>query len=203
MKRLSLIGAALGIFYFAPLLYGCEPCSEILSFEETTKKANLIIIGQKAAEGQHTDLRPEGYGGFDWIDIRIIKVLEGETSQDQIRVKSYDAMCDYGITVDDKTYVIFLARYEDRNTNDKIQNLLEQKQAFLNIKEDEFYDEKMRDAIDMTIKDFNDKIKKLEAEKIEYDAVNNGCAVKTFLYQNGKVDFHGELISLDDFMAKL
>lgn len=55
----------------------------------------------------------------------------------------------------------------------------------------------------MTIKDIDDKIKKTEAKKIEYDAVNNGCAVKTFLYKDNKVDFQGELISLNDFIAKL
>lgn len=130
MKRLSLIAVTIGIFSFIPLIYACEPCEEELGFEETAKKADLIIIGQKVSESPDTNPSGGGPSGPDCIELKAFKVLKGNNDENKIRVNSWDAMCDYGIVVDDKTYVMFLVHYEDRDANDKIQSLLEQKQAF-------------------------------------------------------------------------
>lgn len=39
--------------------------------------------------------------------------------------------------------------------------------------------------------------------KLYYDAVNDGCAVKVLLVENGKVQLNGEEILLENLMAKI
>ncbi len=52
--------------------------------------------------------------------------------------------------------------------------------------------------------DVDDKIyiMLLQKRDNQYDAVNFGCSVKTFLVENNMVDFDGNTITLDDFTAK-
>lgn len=92
--------------------YACQPCAKILSFEESVNEADLIIIGQKMSEGPRSDFG-EGYGGPDWIEVKIKQVLKGEISAAKIKVNSWDAMCPYGIIVEnDKDYVMLLRQRE-------------------------------------------------------------------------------------------
>jgi len=87
----------------------CEPCSKTLDFDETARKSNLIIIGQKIADGPRSDFG-EGYGGPDWIEVKITKIFKGNSSKDTIKVNSWDGMCPYGIVVDDKPHIMFLQK---------------------------------------------------------------------------------------------
>jgi len=98
------------VFGMAPASYACEPCAKILNFEESVKEADLIIIGEKISEGSRSDFG-EGYGGPDWIEVKIKQILKGEIEAERIKVNSWDAMCSYGILVEsDKSYVMFLKR---------------------------------------------------------------------------------------------
>jgi hypothetical protein len=78
------------------------------------KQADLIIIGQKIADGPSTGV--DGFnGGPEWIDIRILEILKGDISEKIIRVKSWYGICAYGIVIRDKnSYVIFLSRKDNR-----------------------------------------------------------------------------------------
>ena len=110
MKNSIILGYALFLFVFtASVGNACEPCAKILNFEESVKEADLIIIGQKVSEGPRSDFRGEGYGGPDWIEVKIMQVLKGERPAERIKVNSWDAMCDYGIVVEkDNVYVMLL-----------------------------------------------------------------------------------------------
>jgi len=132
--------------------YSCEPCMEIFDLQKTSQKADLIIIGQKTGEGPRSDFG-EGYGGPDWITVKIIKGIKGAVSG-EIKVNSWDAMCEYGIAVDDKTYVMFLKKESRHDDHD-------------------------------------------------YDAVNYGCSIKTYPFENNMVIFDGKKITLKSFIKKL
>lgn len=129
-----------------PAVYACEPCAEILGLEETAAQADLIIIGQKIAEGPHT-----GVGGPDWIMVKVIEILKGQVENEQIQVNSWDGMCAYGIVVDDnEAYVMFLEKGSD-----------------------------------------------------QYDTVEFGCAVTTLPIKGEGVELEGQVVPIDDLMAKL
>jgi len=137
-------------------VYACEKCFPTLNLEETVAESDLIIIGQKISEGPHTDPRPDGYGGPDWIEIEIEKIVKGQTKEKKIKVNSWDAMCRYGIIIDDQKYIMFL---KERNVED---------------------------------------------ETYEYDAVNYGCAVKTYLIKEDMVEFERrKFVPMDEFINEL
>ena len=87
----------------------CQPCPEVLTFEQTVRQSDLIIVGQQA--GQYP---PAGFVStpFDpeWIRVEVLRVLKGTATPDAITVNSYDGMCPRGIVLeDDGRYVFFLA----------------------------------------------------------------------------------------------
>ena len=91
----------------------CEPCVKQLNFEETVKDSDLIILGQKVADGPST--AAEGHCdpytcGPDWIEVKIINVLNGPEIAGRLKVNSWDGMCNYGIVVDSQEYIMFLKR---------------------------------------------------------------------------------------------
>ena len=87
----------------------CEPCAQTLNFADTVRKSDLIIIGQKIKEGPPSD--PGPLHGPEWIEVKALKVLKGSAGVETIKINSWQAMCsDYGIVVDEKSYVMFLAK---------------------------------------------------------------------------------------------
>lgn len=81
----------------------CEPCMEVATFDEAVEAADLIIVGQKVADGPSTG------DGPDWITVQVIDVLKGEVpAEHRIRVNSWDGMCLYGIPADNERKVMLL-----------------------------------------------------------------------------------------------
>ena len=156
MKKIFFItGIILFVLITTSIVYACEPCTNTLNFEETVNKSDLIIVGQRIGEGPRSDFG-EGYGGPDWIKVRIIEILKGSSQDTMIKVNSWDAMCSYGIIINDnKNYVMLLQE---------------------------------RESIE---------------EEFQYDAVDFGCAQKTYSVENNEIDFEGNKISIDEFTNKL
>ncbi|HEX8747070.1 MAG TPA: hypothetical protein VF717_07700 [Pyrinomonadaceae bacterium] len=117
MKRAFFVIPALILF---SLVLGmsearaCEPCTKeaSLKFEETARRADLIIIGQRY------DFRPDelthGTFGPENIRVQVRRVFKGEEGRDEITVKSWSGMCPYGIILNDnQPHVIFLKKSGD------------------------------------------------------------------------------------------
>lgn len=106
MKKTFIIAGIIFSFLFTvSIVYACQPCPSTLNFEETVEKSDLIIIGQR------TDFSPDeqdSFEGPDSINVKIIEILKGNTNQNQIIVNSWNGMCEYGIVVDEKKYVMLL-----------------------------------------------------------------------------------------------
>lgn len=106
--RFICVSACIAIFQEEPA-FACEPCSKIFNLNETAQAADTIIVGRKIGEGP-TTIRAEYPGGPDWIEVKVLRTLKGEVSG-IIRVNSWDAICTYGIIVDDdKEYIMFLEK---------------------------------------------------------------------------------------------
>jgi hypothetical protein len=89
----------------------CEPCTKDMSmnFEATARGADLIIVGQRY------DFSPDelthGTFGPENIKLRIVRVLKGEETRQEITVKSWSGMCPYGIIINDNSeHVVFLKK---------------------------------------------------------------------------------------------
>jgi len=78
MKKVIFLICFIYLACFSLSAYACEPCGSTLDLNETIQQADLIIIGKKIKDGPHTDPRPEGYGGPDWIIVKIERVLKGK-----------------------------------------------------------------------------------------------------------------------------
>lgn len=114
MKRVFFIIPALVLFSLAlgvTEARACEPCSKetSLKFEETARRADLIIIGQR------DDFKPDelthGTFGPENIRVKVRRVFKGEEGRDEISVKSWSGMCPYGIIINDNLpHVIFLKK---------------------------------------------------------------------------------------------
>lgn len=154
MKKLFIFAAIIFSFFFiSSPAFACEPCAKTLNLEETIKKADLIIVGQKVADGPRSDFS-EGYGGSDWIKVKIIKTLKGSAPSAKIKVNSWDTMCPYGIIVNDSRSYLMLLQ------------------------------------------------KKISSEEsYQYDAVDFGCAEKSYLIENNQVNLNGQEITLENFAS--
>jgi hypothetical protein len=114
MKRAFFLITALILFSLALTVSearACEPCTKeaSLKFEETARRADLIIIGQR------NDFRPDelthGTFGPENIRVQVRRVFKGEEGRDEITVKSWSGMCPYGIILNDNLpHVIFLKK---------------------------------------------------------------------------------------------
>ena len=105
MKKWLFLAATLflGVLIITTSARACEPCVEFLNLEDTAAAADLIVVGRLVREGPSTGSGP------DWIEIEILEVWKGETSQNVIRVNSWDGMCAYGIILLNRdSYLIFL-----------------------------------------------------------------------------------------------
>lgn len=111
MKKLFILAVIIFSFFFVSSpTFACQPCANTLNLEETIKKADLIVVGQKVADGPRSDFG-EGYGGSDWIKVKIIETLKGSAPSAKIKVNSWDTMCPYGIIVgDSRSYLMLLQR---------------------------------------------------------------------------------------------
>ncbi|MBN1121114.1 MAG: hypothetical protein JXJ17_08550 [Anaerolineae bacterium] len=105
-RRLAVIaGLILAALLAVQIVYACEPCPEVLTFEETVAEADVIIIGERVGLGPSTG------DGPDWITVKVYEVLKGSVSENRIRINSWDGMCPYGIVVEDGLYVMILDEY--------------------------------------------------------------------------------------------
>lgn len=157
MRNTIILGIAIlfMLYGISSQSYACQPCAKILSFEESVKEADLIIIGQKISKGPRSDFG-DGYGGPEWIEVEIKQVLRGKMSAARIKVNSWDAMCPYGIIAEnDKDYVMLLKQRE------------------------------------------------VTHEDYQFDAVNYGCGVKTYVLDGDHINFDGEKISVINFKKKV
>lgn len=110
MKKLFIFAAIIFSFLVSSPAFACQPCAKTLNLEETIKKADLIIVGQKVADGPRSDFG-EGYGGSDWIEVKIIETLKDSAPSAKIKVNSWDTMCPYGIIVNDsRNYLMLLQK---------------------------------------------------------------------------------------------
>jgi hypothetical protein len=108
-RRLMIsVGLIFAALLAVQIAYACEPCPEVLTFEESVAAADLIIIGERVGSGPSTG------DGPDWIMVDIYEILKGNTTETRIRVNSWDGMCPYGIVVDDGLYVMILDQFEDQ-----------------------------------------------------------------------------------------
>ena len=102
------------IFLFCSTLpsYACEPCTKVLSFEESVKEADLIVIGKNIT----LESNSRKIGGPEWIEVEVREVLKGKIDANKIKVNSWDGMCGYGIVIDQSNdYVILLKKREIPN----------------------------------------------------------------------------------------
>jgi len=119
MKKIIfvLIGFIVISLLSMPVL-ACEPCPQNinLNFEQTAQKADLVIIGQKVADGPSTKVHGSQFpGGPEWIKVKVLEILKGNTQDKEIQVKSWYGMCAYGIILNDnKSHVIFLQNGKDQ-----------------------------------------------------------------------------------------
>lgn len=117
MKRKLFIIPALVLFSLMPgarTARACEPCTKDASmqFEETARSADLIILGRR--DDFSPDELTHGVGGPDFIKLNVRRVLKGEESRTEIRVKSWSGMCPYGIVINDNLeHIVFLKKAGD------------------------------------------------------------------------------------------
>ena len=96
--------------WFPALSFSCQPCRAKLNFQETVKRADLIIIGKKVADEGPMVRAGRGYSSPEGGKIKIFRVLKGKTGRDTIDVRCMYGMCGYGICLqDDSLHVIFLS----------------------------------------------------------------------------------------------
>ena len=153
MKKFIFSISILALFLVSSPVFACEPCASTLNIEQTINKSDLIIVGQKITDGPRSDFG-EGYDGSDWIEVKIIETLKGSAPSAKIKINSWDAMCAYGIIVnDDRNYLMLLQKRDNAGEN-------------------------------------------------FYDAVDYGCAEKSYLVENSQVDLNGQKISLENFASK-
>ena len=100
--------------------FACEPCSKILTLEETVEKAQFIIIGQKIGEADKPS--KESIDGPPWIEVKINSILKGDIDTNKIKAASWYGMCRYGFANVgyDRLYVMFLERAEGGTLYDAV-----------------------------------------------------------------------------------
>jgi len=99
----SVLTMVIAIAIMTEPAIACQPCKSKLDFEQSLKKADLVIVGKRI------DYDPEEKMPSS-IKVNIIKVLKGEIKEEQIEVKSWYGMCPYGIVVDNRIYVMILKK---------------------------------------------------------------------------------------------
>ena len=106
--RIALSAVGVGLVGCSAAVSGwaCEPCATTLDADASIERAELIIVGQRADySARETQL---SVGGPDTVRVKVLQVLKGQPAQDEVVVNAWDGMCDYGIVVDDRSYVMLL-----------------------------------------------------------------------------------------------
>lgn len=96
----------------------CQPCSPQYSLEETIESSDFIIIGHKISDTTSNLAAddPQHFFGPEATDIKIVELLKGDGISDIIRVRSFYAMCEYGISLyNHEDHVIFISYNEDED----------------------------------------------------------------------------------------
>ncbi len=106
-RLMIVVGLILAALLAVQIVYACEPCPEVLTFEESVAAADVIIIGERVGNGPSTG------DGPDWITVKVYEVLKGSVPDDRIQVNSWNGMCPYGIVVEDGLYVMILGEYSE------------------------------------------------------------------------------------------
>lgn len=102
----------------------CTPCRQVLSFEETSAAADLIIIGESldASVADRNQM-----GGPDTIRVKVVQPLVGSAEHEVITVNAWDGMCPYGFSINREPYVMFLSRksgfYDSLNSGCSLKTL--------------------------------------------------------------------------------
>jgi hypothetical protein len=100
------VAVALAALVGLQAAWACEPCMKTLDLDESVERADLIIVGRRT---DYFSREAEGpFGGPDTVRVKVLRVLKGPADVDEITVNSWDGMCDYGIVVDDREYVMLL-----------------------------------------------------------------------------------------------
>jgi hypothetical protein len=105
-RMIIAVGLILAALLAVQIVYACEPCPEVLTFEESVAEADVIIIGERVGLGPSTG------DGPDWITVKVYEVLKGSVPDERIQVNSWNGMCPYGIVVEDGLYVMILDKFE-------------------------------------------------------------------------------------------
>ena len=109
---LVVITLILVVFGFPGQVFS-EKCDRVLNFEETVKAADLIIVGNKIVDDEELS-RSTVYLDTDMMLVKVENVLKGKLKNKTIKVLTNASIPDgWGIDMDAKTYVIFLAREKD------------------------------------------------------------------------------------------
>lgn len=108
----KLTAFSLVAFLLSSPALACEPCAKIYSLQETIQKSDLIIVGERAdyKEGEVSEKEPSGPA---FINIRVQKILKGQTADSIIKVHSWYGMCSYGIYLNKtEKAVLYLSKKE-------------------------------------------------------------------------------------------
>ena len=99
----SLLKTAFTVLLLSVGAFGCQPCESTLTLEQSARKAELIIVGQRV-DYSPNEVQPQT------IKVRVLSVLKGKAEHKEITVRSWYQMCPYGIIVDNQRYVMFLSK---------------------------------------------------------------------------------------------
>ena len=99
----SLLKTAFTVLLLSVGAFACQPCESKLTLEQSARKAELIIVGQRV-DYSPNEVQPQT------IKVRVLSVLKGKAENKEISVRSWYQMCPYGIIVDSQRYVMFLSK---------------------------------------------------------------------------------------------
>jgi hypothetical protein len=102
------------------VIYACEDMMP-LGIQRTTEQADLIIIGQKVVQGPIGEKEFPFGGEPIWVDIKITKILKGNSSENPIRIQT-NSPCGYGFPapIDNKEYLMFFSWNSDSKSFNRV-----------------------------------------------------------------------------------
>lgn len=118
MKNVSFIvlfvAMAIGLGF--KLAAACEPCREEHDLVSSMQAAEFILLVEKTRDGTRND-DGYGWGGPDWIEVKIKGSLKGRRLPPIIKINSYEGQCLRGFKLDKgKEYVVLLREIQSAKT---------------------------------------------------------------------------------------
>ena len=114
-QKLNILLVTVGlVFTGIAVALACTPCSRQYDLDETLAAADFVIIAEKKRDGPRTD-QGYGWGGPDWIEIRVKETLKGRELPRSLKVNSFDGQCTYGFQLQQGRDYILLVK-EQRAT---------------------------------------------------------------------------------------